>query len=222
MIFFVYIDTDSLVEGTFLNDINNWRRGATKLCIPLEEFVLKRAICGEKETGKEGYIEHKYEEDSMETEFNVYQQVKNNCMQDFFAETIYLGNNIYAQEKCAESLYDSYYWNKTYFERKGKPYSFKSFTSIDELTFSIKYAKNGLHELSDIFTDSLTQKAFMEFYSIAELTNLQHFLCKYDINDIHSDNCGFFKTNQGWKLKIFDYSGFQSNTGDLCKKNSIL
>ena len=73
--------------------------------------------------------------------------------------------------------------------------------------------KNGLGFLYDK-TGVGAIRILMMHHSVEELTKLENFLYDYDINDLHNCNMGIFNG----ELKIFDFSGFGSDTSEILKR----
>lgn len=155
----------------------------SSMLVPVDE------LCG---AGLEGIITQDNPWDYCETEAKVYELAQENEIEDCFAGTFYLndyyGYPIYVSEKIQETWYQG---------------------DGDKTTPKIHQSEKQAQDLSDKirvdFYDLNMIAILIEQYGYDKVNELMHFICNYDIRDLHSDNLGF---DANGELKLIDYSGF--------------
>lgn len=197
--FHTYEDDLGIVcEEDLLNEVY-WESGASKICVILDNIVLKK--------GFSRYIYDYQENENIKNienaaiiESELYQLAKEQGVSMFFAETIDIGNGVVAQERAEDDLTD------VSLRRKFDDF-LNSQTDKDQI-------KNLYDRLHDYISMVPLSELFYQ-YNIDDLEKLYDFLVEYDINDLHESNTGIFKDG---KVKFFDFCGFNSLTSNLIKK----
>lgn len=221
-------ETGTLYEEIIFDDYN-WEAGVSKVCVFFSDFVLKKGFNGSiidsnYDTGEllepEDFIYNTWDINYGDLEYTIYKKAEREGVNNFFAELISLGDGIYAQEKCQYIL--------------GNIIG----TTVDDLDFYIDYSTaseniKSINKIKEILNNSEIDEiigidptlylfpsvapVLLQFYTCEQLIKLFVFLVKYDINDLHLMNLGFFrnKESEKFELKLFDYSGFESETSEL-------
>lgn len=200
-----------------------WHCGMSKFCVDYDTFVLKKGFNGTfVETDEYGgmlnpedFYYNFWDINYGDLEYEVYKKAKEEGVERFFAEMVSLGDGIYAQEKSWRSIYDCEFTNHM-------PEGFKDWDwlckvnnhDINQILADCK--KHGINPFPHIRDDALP---YLYYYlSYDELGILTEFLRHYDINDIHTNNVGFFISEDGGvSIKLFDYSGYRSSTKEILK-----
>lgn len=208
-------DTGIAYEEGILDDSGfEWRTGASKVVIILEDRVLKTSYSGSSWYNEETCDDEMTDDfvDYAKMEFQLYQAAKNLDISYFFAETEEVAPAVYEQEKIDLSVEEyserdkfmpiGYQYHSVYGNQQTPP---QFILNCEGLHSYCRH--NGLKDLiGRIKPDVLGY--FLAAYSKEELENLQIFLEKYDINDIRAGNCGWING----ELKIFDFCGFKTET----------
>lgn len=151
--------------------------GATKTCLVLSNYVLKKSFDGYVEYGDCEIYDYSELDDIIymsEIEKRVYEKAKEWGVEKYFAEVINVGKNVYMQERVHTCLP----------LRRGED--------------STKNVPSHFVAMALDCGDSME-----------ELKRLDAFLEEFDINDLHNGNLGMLNG----RPVIFDYSGYESNTG---------
>lgn len=215
---------DALYNNGALWDYN-YNMGATKIVIPYgNKIVFKTSIRGEVnfEEDEGSYDDYEeplflnYSNDYSKKEYEVYLKAKKKGLDKFFVPIEKINNKVYAQEYCSNILSDltctdeisiskRLYQNRDYYE---------CYPDNDEGRFTRPIVKDlkklKLEGLLKYFIGYKTIYAFLQDYTIDEMTKLLSFLEENNINDLNTSNVGYYEENGDWKIKIFDYSGFDS------------
>lgn len=204
-------DPETIYEDVDLDEYE-WHSGVSKVCIIYDDVVLKKSFSGyvddydcEKGEYKEEPDFTEWDIDYAELEYQVYLHSRLENVSMFFAEMISLENGVYAQEKCDIILEADLQKSKK--DRISKSYS--------EDTISSFCINNNLNKLPYRIRPQVLPY-FISEYTPEELKKLEDFMEKYDINDIHTANVGWFNG----RLKIFDYCGYGSSTSKKIKEFS--
>lgn len=197
----------------------NWVNGASKVCVLLEDCVLKTSIDG----WIEDFDEETYDSlpepeknyflndmDDCAVEFFIYQKAIEEGVSRFFCKTEKTRiSTIFKQEKCDTVLSD---FHDTQLTKKKNNSSLKVKEDI-ALYYCKKdlrtiYNALGLFDLKDRVLGNIARGYLLAYYSVNDLKCLQRFLSKYDINDLHAKNIGMMNG----KPVIFDFCGYGSST----------
>lgn len=213
-------DADTAHESEILDDADfEWRTGASKVVIVLENCVLKTSYSGTSWYNEETCDYEMTEEfpDYAKMEYQLYQAAKDVGVDYFFAETKEITSVIYEQKKVDFTV-------SNYLDEEHIPagYKFHGVYSIQLSPPQFVLNCEGLHNycrrngLKDLIgrikPDVLGY--FLAAYSHDALDDLQQFLVEYDINDIRAGNCGWING----ELKIFDFCGFKTETEKILSK----
>lgn len=214
-------DTGSVFEEGVLDDSDfEWRTGASKVVIILEDCVLKTSYSGVSWYNEETCDDEMTEEfpDYAKMEYQLYQAAEDVGVDYFFAETKEIAPSIYEQKKVDLSVEDYSEYDKL----MPVGYQYHSVYGLQQIPpqFVLNCEglhgycrKNGLKDLvGRIKPDVLGY--FLAAYSHDALDDLQQFLVEYDINDIRAGNCGWING----ELKIFDFCGFKTETEKILSK----
>lgn len=121
----------------------------------------------------------------------IYLLAKEYGVQEFFLKTEkigeHLGIQIYKQPKVTFSGFD-----------------YSKQVSNDSKELYSEYLKS--NNKNPIFCSEIFATYIIEFYGIEKSSRLFNFISEMNINDLHSDNCGFLNETP----VIFDYSGYRS------------
>lgn len=181
-----------------------WENGASKVCLCFSDYVLKTSFVAEvtrsdwNEETKTWEQDFKSLEDidSCEVEYKVYQAAKEAGLEEFFAETFQLDDSpVYMQEAFEESLDDR--WDSSVTEE------------IRERVINID-SNDPLHQLSTRVSEE-TLMILINQNTEDKLVALGKFLDRFDINDLHEGNSGWFNG----RLKFIDYCGYGSSTSEV-------
>lgn len=209
-------------DGDLYNDYCledfEWHYGVSKVVIMCDDVVVKTAFAGmvesdyneETEDYEERFIPN--EDDECAVEYEVYKKAVEYGLEKFFAKiepTEVAG--VYIQEKCDVTLSDLYDLEEFDDEYSGLIKGHDLYKNSDYEELKALGENNGLSELFFRTRNSQTSTYLFDNYSLEDLLKLQSFLVEFDINDIHGSNAGLF----GDKIKIFDFCGYESNTGSL-------
>jgi hypothetical protein len=181
-----------------------WENGASKVCLCFPDYVLKTSFVAEvvrndwNDKTKEWEQEFRSLEDVdyCEVEYKVYQAAKEKGLEKFFAETMQIGDSpVYIQEAYEESLDDS--WDPDI---------------SDEIRARVVNIQNNdpLYQLSLRVSDE-TLMVLINQNSEEDLIALGEFLDRFDINDLHEGNSGWFHG----RLKFIDFCGYGSITSEV-------
>ena len=211
-------DPDIIFEETTLDNATDyceeWSNGISKVVLIFDNFVLKTPITGcvwqIYDDNDEPIDDYEFDEDTLfdycDLEVKLYDLAKKYGVEKFFAETIKIDYYVYMQEK-----YD-------YAFRSCRPDGFVEMKESFYTKGSFNYDRCRLYaannHLNDIFRISKDIDIFISLlclYSIKELQKLNDFISKFDIDDLHSGNVGWFGNN----LKLIDFSGYETSTSDL-------
>lgn len=211
--FHTYSDEEGVVYEEDMLRPFYWSSGVSKVCIILNEIVLKKAFAGtvteiDWVTGEslDDPEFDEYEQDMCELEYQVYQKAIEADVAEFFAELVQLDDGIYAQPKC-DLTFDKY------LESKDDCETVYLFFGEDECDLM---KQNFDLQLLHCKLNSTIMSYLYAEYPLKKLQALQDFLRRYDINDLHYGNMGFFNG----KLKFFDYCGYCSSTIDQIRKEN--
>ncbi len=205
---YVSCEEESPIYESIMIDDYYWMSGATKVCILFDDFVLKTLICGEMEWNEETGTFEEIDcgdtyDDFCRIEYQVYQRAVIEGVSQFFAETIYLGDSVYAQQRSEGDVCDIE-------------------TEVEDEELTVANFVNstckalGIEKLPTYFdSDYYLVKCFFDHYSDLEMVQLYNFLKKYDINDLHDGNVGVYNG----KPMIYDFSGYLSCTSERIKKS---
>lgn len=181
-----------------------WENGASKVCLCFPDYVLKTSFVAEvvhndynNET-KEWEQEFRSLEDVdyCEVEYKVYQAAKKKGLEKFFAETMRIEDSpVYIQEAYEESLDDS--WDSSISEE------------IRARVVNIQ-SDDPLYQLS-LRVSEETLMVLINQNSEEDLIALGGFLDRFDINDLHEGNSGWFHG----RLKFIDFCGYGSITSEV-------
>lgn len=191
------------------HDLLYWDNGASKIVFIYEGYVLKAPITGEvsyteDEEGNE--VECFTEQtDYCETEFNIFKLAESEGVAEFFATTIQIDEHVYMQEAYSTDVESCSII--CHFNPMIKEYYDTGYLS-DWVDFHTE--THDLYELKERLRDSMVFALFVSLYSTEQLRALGNFLGKYDINDLHRSNIGWF----GGKIKFIDFSGYCSCTSE--------
>lgn len=206
-------DYDCLMEKAYReNDLDlDYASGATKACIVFPTFVLKSTFTGralwesdadrlddeysdwDSSYHEDEDIVFQEEKDPVDycwIEEEIYKKAKEAGLEDFFNETVRVGNtNVYAQVKFDCSFFSKDYvakkrWNVEMVDRVKKTFGFDNRIPFDFIAY------------------------ISENYNKAMIKRFADFLNAHKINDLHGGNMGWF----GDKIRLIDYSGFCSGT----------
>lgn len=191
-------DPGIVYEEDLLNDVY-WNSGVNKICIFFDDIVLKKGFSGYIDDNQELIKTENFNNVAI-IESDLYKLAKEQGVSKFFAETINIGNDIVAQEK-AENILSDYYPQRKFNDFLCNQINSKQIKDLYDRLYNYISSK----PLSELFYQ----------YNIDDLKKLYNFLVDYDINDLHSNNCGIFKNG---KIKFFDFCGFNSSTSNLVKK----
>lgn len=201
--FHTYSDEEGVVyeEDCLESSEWSWSSGVCKVCIILNDFVLKKAFIGQVtevdwETGEmfDEPVFDNYANDMCALEYEVYLRAVEENLGNCFAEIVPLDCDIYAQEKIDVSLED---WIDNPDNEDKIPDFIDGLESIySDIIFRI---------------GKIALMIMLQTYGEDKVLRLQKFLIKYDINDLHTSNLGF---NTDGELKIFDFCGFCSSTSE--------
>lgn len=222
-------------EGVFYEEFNlddfEWSSGITKVTVIFDEFVLKKGFKGTvQDSDENGWLEEKdfiYKDWDINygtQEYQIYLRAVDRGVERFFAEMEPLGSEVYAQEKC-DIIADSIRVCEDITpEIKDCAIAGDEHWSLEDYDNLI--ADLGKHDIWDI-EDHLRSGAIYWFYfnySYDELRKIVQFLHDYDINDIHLGNIGLFwdKEQEKYVLKMFDFSGFCSNTSEILAEEKAM
>lgn len=190
-----------------------WKTGRSKVCIIYAGMVFKTSFSGyaydydyEKSDWLDEPIFEKWDKDYCQIEYDIYIRAVKEGVGIFFAETFKLSPKVYTQEECDEIFEDFLENDDTL-----PPRSLNGFSSED---ITIYASDNGILRLKSALGTTLF-RYFLDCYSIHSLQKLNEFLVKYDVNDLHEKNLGWFDG----KLKFFDFCGFHSSTLEKLKSN---
>ncbi|MBR4890337.1 MAG: hypothetical protein IKU15_03335 [Clostridia bacterium] len=205
-------NTDRAYEEDLLDYSGfEYRTGASKVVLILDDCVLKTSFNGTvefDEDGEEVFVENF--PDYAKMEYDLYQAAKERGIEFFFAKTTKVNDSIYEQPRVDATISDVRCEEDTlpddYFPSGQPPY--RHIGNADAVTDFCE--KNGLHKLYfNIKFNAI--RYFLGSYSIEELKKLNDFLTEYDINDISATNCGWIDG----RLVIFDFCGFDTSTGEI-------
>lgn len=219
--------TYASMEGELYNDAPfedndfEYHTGVSKVVIVLEDCVVKTAFSGyveEYDENDEPYEDPYFDDfagDDCKTEYNVYLRAVEAGLGDLFAkiEPTY-ATGVYKQEKCIITLSDYF---SGYYDEDEIPYTIKGSERFKKGGLALYCEENGLEELGKRTRLSYTLAALIDNFDADTLYRLQDFLVRYDINDLHGSNAGIF---EGGVIKLFDYCGYESETGSLAKSES--
>ena len=205
-----YGDGEGLIYDECPLDDFCWKTGASKVCIPYAGVVFKTSFSGyaydyDYETS-DWYDEPIFEDwdtDYCQVEYEIYKRAIKEGVGVFFAETLRLTDKVYVQEESDEIFSDFLDNNDV------SPHSLNGFSTED---IAIYASDNGILRLKTILGTTVF-RYFLDCYSIQELQKLTNFIEKYDINDLHASNLGWFDG----KIKFFDFCGFNSLTSEKIK-----
>ena len=187
---------DKVIFSNKYSDISEWERyysrdtknigvevtyGCTKIVvIPNEgEWVLKVPINYEKE-------------DFCKIEVENYKKAKRNDLGDFFCEAHFLMN---------------YYNAPCYIMRRAQVDESNLFSDVRRYMSSEGFTEEEIEDkMYDLDDDDILYDFFCSYYQVDFVDKLMSFLSKEKINDIHSENMGYY----GDRPIIFDYSGYFS------------
>lgn len=181
--------------------------GCSKIVLRYSEFpqwVFKIPFCGEYIEEQDIYNEfHGSNEHYPIEESNNYcageayiaELSRNAGLEDMFAQTYYLfdcnGTPIYVAEKVGQSRWCDAPWNN----------------KVDSL-YSARHIKNSFGDgFHNTHLDEETLGFFIDEYTEDRVYQLLDFLIINNIQDLHNGNVGF---TSDMKIKILDYSGFDS------------
>lgn len=226
--FHTYDEEEGVMYEDYRLDGYTWRTGITKVVVILNDFVMKKGFHGlVKDSDENGFLEPEdfiyvaWDINYGTLEYQVYVRAVARGVSQFFADMEALGDEVYAQEKCAYTIEDVMYDNTPL--DKDDWVITHSAMSNDE--FEGIMEDLGKHDIWDL--DSHIRGAVIPWfyfnYSYEELRKLADFLNEYDINDIHTANAGFFwnKEKNKYEIKMFDYSGFASDTSEIIANEKL-
>lgn len=207
---YTYCGEEGLIYDEAPFDDKYWMTGCSKICIIGDKFVFKTSFSGyaydynydEAEYYDEPIFE-KWNIDYCLIEYLLYQRAVQEGVDMFFAWTDRLNDKVYIQEKMNSSFADC--------NDNGCPYPKDESFSLHK--FSDFLSQLGLFELR-LQLGTQAMRYLVLQYKIDDLLKLQDFIIKYDINDLHENNFGWF----GDKLKFFDFCGYKSNTLEKIKE----
>lgn len=175
-----------------------YHAGATKICVRTNNgYYLKKTIHADDDYAK--------------IEYDIYQLALKENLGKWFAETDFIIDNVYIQEECDATLDDVDMGYDDVPEELRDAFS-------DEKIVSCKTAVELLdrYNLSEIkeYIRIRVLMVLLTRFSVSELEDLFRFIIKFDINDLHTGNIGFFYNTEtkNYDIKLFDFSGYESST----------
>lgn len=203
---YTYDGDEGLVYDEYPLEEFYWKTGASKVCIPYAGLVFKTSFTGyaydydyETSDWLDETIFEPWDKDYCQIEYEIYKRAVKEGVGIFFAETFKLSSKVYAQEEC-DQIFEDFLEDSDFVP----PRSLDGFSPEDITIFA---NENGILRLKTLMGTTLF-RYFLDCYSIASLQKLSNFLIKYDINDLHENNIGWFDG----RLKFFDFCGFRSLT----------
>lgn len=191
--------------------------GGTKAVILTDNFIFKTTLTGliDYDDNFNEFTVY-VEKDYAKIEYLIYQNAIIEGVDKFFAPIEDLGCGVYVQEKVDLVGETPMHIDDCWLEEDLEEFRDVSKDQTEqEQMFRKKWLKfiteNSLFELPIGFlVDSLRRGCTLE-----ELTQLNAFLAKYDINDLHENNIGVIDGS----LVFFDFSGYESSTSEIVGAN---
>ena len=220
--YYVYKDGDEIYNSEPLEEYD-YNIGATKIAISYDKKITyKTSIKGyvELEEDEEGYANYEkplysdWTKDYCYKEYIIYKKAEGAGLDKFFAPIEKINDKVYVQEFCKNILSDlcdsdEICVSKHFRESRNYYNSYLNKNTDKVVCPMIEDLKRvKLDTLTKYFTNFRIIYAFLQDYTIDELTNLLAFLEENEINDLHSGNVGYYRVDNEWKIKIFDYSGY--------------
>lgn len=180
-----------------------WDNGATKVVLIGNGYVLKKSI-DLIAIDDDNMIESKV--DFCALEYQIYQLAREAGVEQFFAEQIRVGENVYMQEEYDETFSE---WQKNSVLDN---ILLQYIEDGNGMRWAEMHAKAyGLELLLDKLESSRAFAFFVSMYDLEDLLKLQRFLEEFDINDLHGGNIAWY----GDRLRFIDYGGYHSDTSLL-------
>ena len=228
--FHTFEESDGILYEEDRLDGWDWATGLTKICVLTADFVVKKGFAGyvydmnletDEPLESDEYTYKDWEANYCDIEYGVYLAACEYGVEKFFAEIEPLGNHTYAQERCDYVIANISEDNDDCPECLRK--IVKEVSAMDDGD-SVDDIEQGYDGDCEHFMSRNVISYFLNQYDYDDVIKLFEFFDEFDITDLHYYNVGFFwdKESKTYKLKLFDYSGFESLTNKALKIHNIL